>query len=480
MKVLVIVAVALAACWPTVLALHGRWTHWTETTYTHGYLVAAICLYLLWRANVRQPPPHRPARTIPALVALIIAGLLWAFAVRAGIVALELLLLPMLLLLAIWAACGTHAARRSAFAVGFLYFALPLWDSVNSLFQGATVLAVRGMLRLVDIPSHFVGNFVQIPAGIFEIEGGCSGLHYAMVALALGALMGELRGDGWRGRAKLLVLAGGLAVLTNWIRVFTIILAGHYTDMQHYLVARSHYNYGWALFAVAMVVFFLVERRMSLPPERADAPSPSGRGGLVMDRPVLAAVAVLAGMTALQWLSARPARAQIQPLASMSQWSMVVAGIDGDSWSPTVQGADARQVTTYQSSSGATLQRHRYLFLNQWQDKELGAYGNDLEGGHSLASVSAAQIGGRPVTVRVLRDAAGDAWITAASYSVAGRHSATPLPAQMHYALLSLAQLRSSPAWITLWRTPCIPDCQAAERLLGQFVETMEPEDRRP
>lgn len=474
-----IVAVALAACWPTLVGLHNRWTLWSETTYTHGYLIAAISLYLLWRANVRHPAPSRPARPLVAFAALILFGFLWAFAVRAGIVALELFLFPVLLLLAIWAGCGIQAARRSAFAVGFLYFALPLWDTVNGLFQGATVLAVRGMLRLVDIPAYFVGNFVQIPAGVFEIEGGCSGLHYAMVALALGALMGEMRGDGWQGRIKLLALAGGLAVLTNWIRVFTIILAGHFSDMQHPLVADSHYNYGWMLFAAAMVVFFVIERRMTLPPRKARSLLPSLHGAL-LDRPAVMTMAVLVAVAGLQWFSARPARAQIQPLAPGVQWSAAAGAVDAVSWSPRVLGADDQQVSTYRSSSGAIVHRHQYMFLSQRQDKELGAYGNDLHGGHALASEGVARIGGRPVTVRVLHDAGGDPWLMAASYSVAGHHSAAPLPAQVRYALHSLARWRSRPALLTLWRTPCIPDCQTAERVLGQFIETMEPEDRGP
>src|SRR5690606_16830265 len=159
----------------------------------------------------------------------------WVLVVRAGIGIVEWMALPVILILAIWAAFGPAVARRNLFPIGYLYFAIPIWGSVNGLFQSATVVAVRGLLRVVGVPSHFNGNFVEIPAGTFEIAGGCSGLHFVIVALALAALMGEMRGDDWRGRSILLVLAGALAVVTNWIRVFVIIVAGHQTDMQHYL-----------------------------------------------------------------------------------------------------------------------------------------------------------------------------------------------------------------------------------------------------
>ena len=45
--------------------------------------------------------------------------------------------------------------------------------------------AVRVLLRTVGIPAYFDGLQFQIPAGSFEIAGGCSGLHFLIVALAI-------------------------------------------------------------------------------------------------------------------------------------------------------------------------------------------------------------------------------------------------------------------------------------------------------
>lgn len=469
---LIVAFLVLLACWPTTHSLHQNWTNW-ETSYTHGYVIAAICIYLLWRGRYRSSNEQEAAgvHALP-LAALALTGILWVIGVRSSIVAIEWLLLPVLILLAIWTVSGAAAARRSWFAVAFLYFALPLWGSVNALFQWGTVLAVRGMLRLVDIPSHFFGNSVQIPAGTFQIEGGCSGLHYVLVALALAALMGELREDGWRGRIKLMALAGVLAVVTNWIRVFTIILAGHYTDMQHYLVARSHYSYGWVLFAVAMVVFFLLERRMPLPPASAETSRPAARPRLRMGVPALVLILVLAGVAGLQWLSARPATEQLQPVVAGSGWSAVAPEPDG--WDPVVHGADDVRAGAFATDSGGPVQRREFLFRSQRQEKELGGYGNDLTGGQVVTRESVGQLAGRPVMLREAMDGAGGSWLVAESYGVGERHYAAPLPAQVKYALQSMARLRSRAATITLWRTPCIPDCEAATKLLARFVETME------
>lgn len=479
MRVLLIVAASVAAAWPTLGALHARWTDWDAATYTHGYLVLAISVILLWRANVGReiPTPAVRDRTRPlAMVLLVGTCLVWVLAVRAGIVAAEWLLLPLLPLLAIWAAFGAATAQRNLFPIGFFCFAVPLWSIANGLFQGATVFAVRGLLRTVGIPSHFNGNFVQIPAGTFEIAGGCSGLHFVIVALALAALMGEMRDDDWRGRFKLLLLAGALAVFTNWIRVFTIILAGHYTNMQHYLVARSHYNYGWVLFAVAMVVFFLLERRMAVRATARDdstAAVPPRVGGLV--RPVLATALVLGAMAVLQVLSSRPAQAQLSAAEAVPPWSAVE---EATRWEPVIQGADLSARQIFRTVDGPAIERRQYLFKMQRQAKELGGYENDVTGGQTILSSQVAQIAARPVAILETRDAQGDLWVVAAAYETGGRYFASPAPAQLSYALRSVAGLRSRPASIFLWRTACVPDCQAAVERVGHFVEMMEPEDR--
>ncbi|HUG72533.1 MAG TPA: exosortase [Steroidobacteraceae bacterium] len=468
---LLVVFIVAAALWPTSLALHQRWTEWDETTYTHGWLIAAVVVFLLWRnRNAANAPAPRISPA--ALATLFGVGLLWAFGVRAGLVFIEWLLLPVLMWLAVWAATGAASARRNLFAVAFLYFAVPLWGAVNDLFLWMTVLVVRALLRVTGIPAHFDGNLVQVPAGVFEIAGGCSGLHFVMVALALGALMGELRGDDWRGRLKLLVLAGALAVVTNWIRVFSLIVVGHYSDMQHYLVAVSHYTYGWVLFAIAMVGFFLLERRMASPaaqPDAGAAPGPTAAPASARALPALAVAVVMALVALLQALSARPAAA-----APATQATPADSTEEG--WQPVVDGADSHTASSIDAPGGPIERRH-YIFLSQHQGKEIGGYAEDPTGGDQLLSSRQSLISGIPLTLYETRDSGGEIWLVAVTYRVGSNHYATSLPAKVSYAAGSLLQLRSMPAAITVWRTRCIPDCPAAESALGAVIAATEMED---
>lgn len=474
MRVLLLVAAALAACWPTLSGLHERWTDADQKTYTHGYLVAAICVFLLWRRNVGGPDQgvQRRGGVLP-FVLLGGAAVGWVLVVRAGIGIVEWMALPVILILAIWAAFGPAVARRNLFPIGYLYFAIPIWGSVNGLFQSATVVAVRGLLRVVGVPSHFNGNFVEIPAGTFEIAGGCSGLHFVIVALALAALMGEMRGDDWRGRSILLVLAGALAVVTNWIRVFVIIVAGHQTDMQHYLVAQSHYGFGWVLFALAMVVFFLAERRIDVrEPRRRQAAPPLRSAPTAM--PAWGALIVLLLMGGLQYASARAAPERSLESVAAAGWSNDTSPPD---WLPHIEGADVASGHSYVAPGQSPVQRFEFLFRWQRQDKELGGYGNDLLFAHRGQVSTRERLGGLPVVLHEARDVRGSMWLVAEAYRVGGHYDATASAAQLRYAVDSIKRLHSVPSSILVWRTECLPDCAQARERLATFISGTE---RRP
>jgi exosortase len=468
--ILAVVLLVVAACWPTVVDLNQRWTDDVMAEQTHGYLVACVSVFLLWRAGRSRLPQDAGSRW-PVLLALLLAGAAWVFSVRAGIAVFQWVLFPPMLWLGGAVALGAAAARRYLFAFAYLYFAMPLWGLVNPLFQWSTVYVVRGLLRLFGVPAYFAGNTVQVPEGTFEIAGGCSGLNFAVVALALGALLGELRNDGLRGRVKLLLLAGLFAVLTNWVRVFSLIMVGHFTHMQHYLVARSHYGYGWVLFAIAMTGFFLIERRLALrdgahaavvpPLPQRVRPSPGAAIG------VLQLAGVLAVITAVRLLSARPAEiAATQPPVAPG-WPMVSATVSG--WIPIVAAADLHIQGVFQSADGGQIQYHRFVFLDQRQGKELGGYSNDLLGGVRALSMTQATLGGIPLSLYEAGDNLPE-WLIAAGFSAEGRHYDSPLAAQLRYAGGAMLRLRSAESSVELWRIPCMPDCASARSVLESFI----------
>ena len=253
--ILVLAVVVAVLFWPSTAVLIQQWSDFVNITFTHGWLILAVCVWLVMRS--RRAIAEVPARAWPlAQVGLVLAVLVWLVCYRASIQDLHVTVFPVLFWLAAAAALGWPVARLLIFPVAFFCFALPSWAQLGNPLQELTVVVMRLLLSITGPAAVISGDVIHIPNGSFRIEEGCSGLHFMIVGLAVAALHGELRRDPWKTRLAELALMAALALLTNWVRVYTIIEAGYLSNMRNYLVSVSHYWFGWGVFAVALVAFF--------------------------------------------------------------------------------------------------------------------------------------------------------------------------------------------------------------------------------
>jgi EpsI family protein len=443
----------------------------------HGYLIALMCIALLYLRRAELTGPI--SRVSPAAYfALALLSLAWLLAYRASIQTAHQLLLPTILWTTIYALFGWRIGRSCLFPVGFLYFAVPFWGVINGPLQALTIAATRVILRLVGVPVHFYGNLVQIPEGVFAIEGGCSGLHFLVVGAAIAAYYGELHRDTLRNRSVLLALAVGLALLTNWIRVSVIITAGHLTDMHSYLVRVSHYGFGWAVFAVAMAVFFLIASR--IPPGSSDAASASlaasadtgsqWSAGLTM----ALAFAALALGPSVAWAAARgDAAATVgAPLLSerVQGWSGPLAA--PTDWRPIFIGADSQSLATYRRDA-ASVEWYMADYAFQHQGKKLLGYNNSIlgAGGFTVLDQGVVSHGAHRFVDMQLRDPQGAQSLLWYTYKIGPRTFASGLHAQLWYGVSSLAGRVDSR--IVAFRAKCEPDCAAASAQLRLFIASI-------
>lgn len=457
---------------PTTVSLIAEWEDTDALTYTHGYLVAALSLWLLYRKR-HELVAAQARPSILAFGLLAMASILWLVLYQAGIQVGHQALFPLIVWLGVLAAFGWPIARLSAFPVGYLYFAIPVWNLANGAIQALSVYAVRGLLRVAGVPAYFEGNFVHIPSGVFEIAGGCSGLHFLIVALALAALGGEVSRDTWRIRLLMVALAGGLSIIGNWFRIFTIIVAGHLTDMQHYLIREDHYYFGWGVFAVVMTVYFLIVRRL---PASPDVPPPIHAG--VAREPVAravfagvaAAIAVLAVGPAwgLVIRSAVPPPTNVALPAITAAWSGPVAG--PVEWQPRFVGADSQESGSYRGVAG-TVDVFVATYLRQAQGRELIGYDNSVIGPGPWQTLSTARLEWRGIPVNeslVSRDD-GTEFLLWFTYGIGDRHFARGVATQLWYGLVSLGGVPDSR--VVALRTECNPGCQDARATLNEFLE---------
>ena len=468
-----IVVATFGALWPTTLTLLERWSDTVNRAYTHGVLIVALTCFMLWRrrdalARVAVKPSWL------GLALTLAAGLLWLLVYRCGVQVGHQALLPLICLAAAWAACGFALLRQALLPLGYLFFAIPVWDAFVPPLQWLSAFAVRGLLSLIGIPVYFDGLEFQIPAGRFEISGGCSGLHFLTVALAISVFYGELDRDRPWMRIRLVLLAALFALATNWIRIAIIIIAGHLTEMNHYLVSGEHYSFGWGMFAVMMTIYFLIVRRWAAEGVEA-GPAPTQAANAVSPLGVTLAVAALAvpAMSLALDPNVAPAAnaASHQLPATVPGWSGSAprgpaeprcANVDQGQWRRFEQQGDAVDVYTG-------------VYLQQQQGKELADYTNRVGGPDLVLERTRLSPDGWLEYGARQRD--GTRWLLHARYRIDDREFTALRRSQLDYGL---ASLHGDPlSSVTVLRTVCHePTCEGARATLTRFTAQLTRETR--
>jgi exosortase A len=480
--VLLLLAAALAAYWPTLSSLLRFWNDYDNLSYTHGYLIAAICGWLLWRARFAIAAATR-GFSATGMLLLLAASVAWAVAWLAAIEVGHQALLPVLLLAAVATFGGWRAARAAALPVAYLYFAIPVWDQINGALQQLTIVAVTGLLKLLAIPAIIDGPYVHLGSGSFEIAGGCSGLHFFIVACAIAVLYGEIGHDTLRTRIKLLLIAGAMAIVMNWVRVSTIIIAGYLTDMQSFLVKVDHYYFGWALFGVLLVIFYwLVPRWLKLqanPPPAVPATLPQlprGRlaGALAATVVLLALVPTLALRAQANAVAAAGTTTAALPVPA--GWTGPLAA--SSNWSPDFPAADGTERASYRRGD-TTIESYVATYAWQAQGKEMVGYGNDVlaarDGAWRLRHSDTWSAGSAGVDTRyrraIIRDEAGADWVILHQYRVGGRTFTGGLVSKLYYPIALAGG--HAPASIVAAAARCDTDCETATRDVAAFLASL-------
>jgi EpsI family protein len=463
--------------WPSPAVFYEEWQNFANLTYTHGWLVLAVCVALVVRS--RRETAAAPVRFWPlALLPLGGCILAWLVCYRASIEDLEVTIFPAIFWFAMTAAFGLRMGRLLAFPIAFFYFAVPFWSQLANPLQELTVFAVRGFFWLTGPRVLISGDTIHIPNGTFVIEEGCSGLHFMIVGLAVAALHGELRRDPWRVRIAQLALMASLALLANWVRVYTIIESGYLTDMRSYLVSVSHYWFGWGVFAVALVLFFGLTTLLgpAAPPEPAHDPplQPVAPGPPAPLAGLAATVLVLVALPAVSWglRTLQPAPALNAAVAPGARAPWASAPSDTlSSWQPIFPGADQEQRFAYTNTTGDLVEVFKVAYRAQRQGAELVGSGSTVTG--KRLRIRSEEVVHTPSGAFRETEAAARSGARSLiwwRYEIAGRDFVTPLAAQLWYGMNAIVS--NPPAALIAYRAACAAggDCAEARRVLREFV----------
>ncbi|MET0067922.1 MAG: exosortase C-terminal domain/associated protein EpsI [Candidatus Thiodiazotropha sp.] len=270
----------------SALSLYRGWTA-ENSLQSHGLLLLPVSIYLLARewytSRSRLVIGYRPV----FWVLLGLCSMAWLLTDIAKIQLLSQVLLILMLWLVVPALFGLSGSARMGIPILILLSATPGWSVLAQPLQEPTAYLVNQMLQLTGYTSYQEGFLITIPEGVFEVGDTCSGLRYQIAALTLAIIYAFVSGYTWIGGAVYLLLASGVAFLSNAIRIYIVVLSGHYTNMTHSLL-EDHIWLGWVVFAICYAVFMLLtlwieNRFLSVRQKPADGPAAvaSSRLGVV-------------------------------------------------------------------------------------------------------------------------------------------------------------------------------------------------------
>ncbi|WP_150913238.1 exosortase [Marinobacter halotolerans] len=481
----VIILVALASLlWSTVAGVVNRWFKYDEA-YSHGFLLLGVSILLVARSARRHSVTlgFYPIWLVPFAFALAAYSLGEIMRVQA---LSELTIVP-LILGAAAILLGWNQVKQFIIPVGILFLAVPFWDYLSWTLQIMTVEVNRLLLGLFDINFRVEGIFVHlIDIGIFEVANGCSGLRYLLVGQLLALIYGELNLKRVTSRLWLYLVAVGLGLVANWIRVFVIIYVGHESNMQSNLI-NEHDDFGWMVFAVTLIPLFIVGRLLekkesngeieannkSLTPSPVLASSSSGNPSI--------AVAAIGALLFLTWI-ALPAAPESREVGAFKHDAVLVSeelwlplfsrSLAG--WTPIVERPDRLLERSYVSREGLspagdpneTLLVGLYSYDAQWAGHELVHYNNRLysSSGFVVQDVfDITSIEGVPMSGMTIKRLGSEDFIHLAfAYYVEGSWENNELEAKL--AQLPGILNRRTDASLLVVALQCV-DCNAQERL---------------
>lgn len=470
-----LIAAAVLIYFPSTAAL---WNYWINDNRSgmHGLLIAPLSVWLLYEARF-ELAAVQPRPSLLAGVLLVVCSIAWLVFWRAGIQELHLLTLPVLMGLAVYAVFGFRAALLVAVPIGYLYFAVPAWGIFGRPLQNLTIWATSWMAPLVGVKGQFHGDMLNMPGvGVIEVGTSCSGVNFLTIALALAVLMGELeKATLWR-RAVLFVSMGILGLVANWIRVVIIIDAGYETHMQHFLVSRGHYTFGWVLYLLLIAPFIWLVGR----PKAPVSPAPTSSSG-VLRAPAWSAYGAALGAlivmptavyTVITGLDMRESPVTFVAPAGRDGWR----GPSSSDWKPDFVGPHSQWSSAYQGPGGRDVEMVAIGYPVQGQGRELVNEENALFGASiSLDTVAEDRVtlGQESYIETVVADEQGRRSLVWSVYDIGGRAFVTPLFSQLWYGIRSLG---GSPySMLFAFRVPCASSssCDEARALLRSFVSSM-------
>jgi exosortase A len=262
-----VAALVILLCWiafryqDTGMAMVLTW--YRSGTYTHGFLVPPIVLWLVWRR--RQFIEWALVRPKPlVLIPVAFVAFVWLMGDLVAVNALTQLALVALIALAVPVVLGVTVVRQIIFPLAFLFFSVPIGDFVMPQLMEWTADFTVIALRWSGVPVYREGLQFVIPSGNWSVVEACSGVRYLIASITVGTLFAYLNYQSAKRRILFIIVSILVPIVANWLRAYMIVMLGHLSG-NTLAVGVDHLIYGWVFFGIVIMLIFLIGARWSEP-----------------------------------------------------------------------------------------------------------------------------------------------------------------------------------------------------------------------
>lgn len=469
----------------TLMSIIHIWER--SDTYAHGYLVAPISLWLVWRhrEHIKGVPL---APSLLGVLAGAVAGFGWLLGELTSVASVSQFALVGMIIGLIWAVMGTAVLRAYAFPIFFLVFLVPFGEFLFPTMMDWTTEFVIGGLRASGIPVYAEGRSLVIPSGNWQVVEGCSGVRYLIASVVVGSLYAYLNYRSTTRRVVFTAVSVVLPVLANWVRAWGIVMLGHLSD-NRIATGVDHLVYGWVFFGIIMLGLFWIGARW----QEDEAPAPvlsaaAKKEAGTMRRSsfvwfAVALLAVLAWKPLLADLDRRGNHGPVQFAAiSVPGWQQA-SNDTLQPWTPRYHGMRGEQRLAFTDANGSTVGLHIVYYRDQEQDAELinsenrilmnkdpawtfAGYGSKATSfGQQTVEVRSTEI--RNPEHRVL------VWHW---YWIGGRWTSSDYVGKAYLALAQLMGQGDDSAMVAVFTSSVADHREVAEEKLSRFVQAAAPQ----
>ncbi len=238
------------------------WRAWTKEQgyYSHGPLVPFVAVWMLWgRKEILRRVAIRPswwglALLVPCSLVYLASTLCHMYPPKYVAFVFYLLGFNYLLF-------GREMVRATLLPWLFLFFMVPLPDGLIDLITYKLRIFVTAAAVSLSPPDWYVvysGNYIHFHnADVLVVGDVCAGLRSLISLLALGAVFAYQSRLSPLGSLILFVLSAPVAVVTNILRIFALVVVAHFWG-SGIAAGKVHDISGWAIFVVAFGMLFLL------------------------------------------------------------------------------------------------------------------------------------------------------------------------------------------------------------------------------